>query len=62
LTQNDFNKILPSAVDEGLYMLGDSSKQAILFHDETFQPKKENISNMAKFKKTLARAEVSKYG
>jgi hypothetical protein len=55
LTQNDFNKILLSAVDEGLCLLGDSSKQAILFHLETsFQVKEENIpSNLTEFKKAL---------
>jgi hypothetical protein len=57
LTQNDFNKILLSAVDEGLCLLGDSSKQAILFHLETsFQLKEENIpSNLTEFKKALER-------
>jgi hypothetical protein len=55
LTQNDFNKILLSAVDEGLCLLGDSSKEAILFHLETsFQLKKENIpNNLTEFKKAL---------
>lgn len=55
LTQNDFNKTLLSAVDEGLCLLGDSSKQAILFHLETsFQVKEENIpSNLTEFKKAL---------
>ena len=55
LTQNDFNKVLLSAVDEGLCLLGDSSKQAILFHLETsFQVKEENIpSNLTEFKKAL---------
>lgn len=55
LTQNDFNKILLSAVDEGLCLLGDSSKQAILFHLETsFQVKEENIpSNLTEFKRAL---------
>ena len=55
LTQDDFNKILLSAVDEGLCLLGDSSKQAILFHlEESFQLKEENIpSNLTEFKKAL---------
>jgi hypothetical protein len=55
LTQNDFDKILLSAVVEGLCLLGDSSKQAIIFHLETsFQLKEENIpSNLTEFKKAL---------
>jgi len=55
LTTNDFNKILRSAVDEGLCLLGDSSRQAILFHLEaSFQLKEENIpSNLTEFKKAL---------
>jgi hypothetical protein len=55
LAQNEFNKILLSAVDEGQGLLGDSSKQAILFHLETsFQVKEENIpSNLTEFKKAL---------
>ena len=55
LTQNDFNKVLLSAVDEGLCLLGDSSRQAILFHLETsFQLKEESIpSNLTKFKRAL---------
>ncbi|HVP16165.1 MAG TPA: hypothetical protein VMT42_02235 [candidate division Zixibacteria bacterium] len=55
MTQCDFNKILLSAVDEGLCLLGDSSKQAILFHlEDSFQLKEENIpSNLTEFKKAL---------
>jgi hypothetical protein len=55
LTTNDFNKILLSAVDEGLCLLGDSSRQAILFHLEaSFQLKEENIpSNLTEFKRAL---------
>lgn len=55
LTQNEFNNILLSAVDESLCLLGDSSKQAILFHLEiSFQVKEENIpSNLTEFKKAL---------
>jgi hypothetical protein len=55
LTQHDFNKILLFAVDEGLCLLGDSSKQAILFHlEDSFQLKEENIpSNLTEFKKAL---------
>jgi hypothetical protein len=55
LTQNDFDKILLSAVGESLCLLGDSSKQAMIFHLETsFQLKEENIpSNLTEFKKAL---------
>ncbi len=55
LTPDDFNKILLSAVDEGLCLLGESSKQAIIFHlEDSFQLKEENIpSNLTEFKKAL---------
>jgi hypothetical protein len=55
LTLNDFNKILLSAVDEGLCLLGDSSKKAILLHLETsFRLKKESIPfNLTEIKKAL---------
>lgn len=55
MTQNDFEKILLSAVDEGLCLLGDSSKQSILFRLETsFELKEDNIpSNVAEFNKAL---------
>lgn len=55
MTQDDFDKILLSAVGEGLCLLGDSSKQEIIFHLETsFQLKEENIpSNLTEFKKAL---------
>jgi len=55
LTQDDFNKILTSAVDEGLCLLGDSPKQAILFHlEDSFELKEESIpSNLTEFKKAL---------
>jgi hypothetical protein len=55
LTQDDFDKILLSAVEEGLCLLGDSSKQAIIFHlESSFQLKEENIpSNLTGFKKAL---------
>jgi hypothetical protein len=55
LTQDDFDKILMSAVEEGLCLLGDSSKQAIIFHLETsFQLKEGNIpSNLTEFKRAL---------
>ena len=55
MTQNDFNEILLSAVDEGLRSLGGSSKQAILFRLETsFELKEESIpSNLTEFNKAL---------
>jgi hypothetical protein len=55
LPQNNFSKILLSAVDESLSSLGDSSKQAIFFHLETaFKIKKENIpSDLTEFSKAL---------
>jgi hypothetical protein len=55
LTQDDFDKILLSAIEEGLCLLGDSSKQAIIFHLETsFRLREENIpSNLTEFKKAL---------
>jgi hypothetical protein len=55
LTQNDFNKILLSAVDEGLCFLGKSSEEAILYHLQTsFQLEKENIPlNLTEFQKAL---------
>jgi hypothetical protein len=55
LIQDDFDKILLSAVDEGLCLLGNSPKQAILFHLENpFQIKEENIpSNLKQFRRAL---------
>ena len=55
MTQDDFNKVLLSAVDESLCLLGDSPKQAILFHlESTFKIKEESIpSNLAGFKNAL---------
>jgi len=44
LSKRDFEKILLEAVDEGLYSLGDSAKQAIYFHlEKSFNIKKEEI-------------------
>jgi hypothetical protein len=46
LPENNFRRVLLDAVDESLSSLGDSPKQAILFHLETsFKLKKENIPN-----------------
>ncbi len=51
----DFQKTFLEAVEEGLSTLGDSPKQAILFHSEnTFKIKREEISqNLTEFQKAL---------
>ena len=55
MPQNNFSKILLAAVEEGLSSLGDSPKQAILFHLETsFKIKREHIpANLTEFAKAL---------
>jgi hypothetical protein len=55
LPQNDFSKILLAAVEESLSSLGDSPKQAILFHlESSFNIKKEHIpENITEFTKAL---------
>jgi len=55
LSQSNFEKILLSAVEEGLSSLGDSSKNAIFFHlENSFKIKKEKIpSNLKEFKEAL---------
>lgn len=55
LTQNCFSKILLSAVEESLSLLGESPKQAILFHlENSFNLKKEKIpTNITEFSKAL---------
>lgn len=55
MPQNNFSKILLVAVEEGLSSLGDSPKQAILFHLETsFKIKREHIpANLTEFAKAL---------
>jgi len=55
LPQNHFSKILLSAVEESLSSLGDSPKQAILFHlESSFKIKKEKIpANLTEFAKAL---------
>ena len=55
MTHDDFDKILLSAVDESLRLLGESSKQAIIFHlEDSFQLKEENIpANLTEFTKAL---------
>jgi hypothetical protein len=55
LPQNKLKKNLLEAVEEGFSSLGDSPKQAILFHLETsFEIKKDNIpANLTEFAKAL---------
>jgi len=55
LPQKEFGKILLTAVEESLSSLGDSPKQAILFHLEaSFKLKKESIpTNLTEFAKAL---------
>jgi hypothetical protein len=55
MPQNSFRKILLEAVDESLSSLGDSPKQAILFHlERSFKIKKERIpENITEFTKAL---------
>lgn len=55
MTQNNFSKLLLSAVEESLSSLGDSPKKAILFHLEaSFNLKKEKIlTNLTEFAKAL---------
>ena len=55
MSQNNFKKILLDAVEESLSSLGDSPKQAILFHlESSFKIKKEHIpENITEFTKAL---------
>jgi hypothetical protein len=55
LSQNSFSKILLAAVEESLSSLGNSPKQAILFHlEDSFNIKKEHIpENITEFAKAL---------
>jgi hypothetical protein len=55
LPQSRFEEILLAAIEEGLSSLGDSPKQAILFHLEcSFKIKKECIpENIPEFAKAL---------
>jgi len=44
LPRNEFDRLLLEAVDEGLSILGESSKQAIYFHlERSFSIKKDEI-------------------
>jgi hypothetical protein len=46
MPNEEFEKLLVEAIDEGLSSLGESPKQAILFHlENTFNIKKQEISN-----------------
>lgn len=55
MPQNNFSKVLLAAVEESLSSLGDSPKQAILFHlESSFKIKKEHIpENITEFTKAL---------
>ncbi|MEM3731710.1 MAG: hypothetical protein QW667_07270 [Candidatus Bathyarchaeia archaeon] len=55
MSQNDLNKILLEAIEEGLSILGESSKHAILFHLEImFKIRREDIpNNLTEFIKAL---------
>jgi hypothetical protein len=55
LPQNNFKEILLAAVEESLSSLGDSPKQAILFHlQDTFKIEVEHIpENITEFAKAL---------
>lgn len=57
MSQNDFSKILLSAVEESLSSLGDSSKQAVFFHLEaSFKIKRESIpAQLTEFTDALER-------
>jgi len=44
LSRKDFDKLLLEAVDEGLSLMGESSKQAIYFHlEKSFNIKRQEI-------------------
>jgi hypothetical protein len=46
MPNDEFEKFLVEAIDESLSSLGESPKQAILFHlENTFKIKKQDISN-----------------
>ncbi|MGB9741059.1 MAG: hypothetical protein ACP5IM_04190 [Candidatus Bathyarchaeia archaeon] len=55
MSQSEFSKIILSTVDESLSTLGDSPKQAIMFHlENSFNIKKETIpTNITDFVKAL---------
>lgn len=55
MTSKDFQKTFLEALEEGLSSLGESPKQAILFHlENSFKIKREEIPrNLTEFKKAL---------
>ncbi|MEM2463250.1 MAG: hypothetical protein QXY07_01035 [Candidatus Bathyarchaeia archaeon] len=55
LTPKDFQRTILDAVEEGLATLGESPKQAILFHlENTFKlPREEIPRNLTEFRKAL---------
>lgn len=55
MTPKDFQKTILEAIEEGLSTLGESPKQAILFHlENTFKLRQEEIpKNLTEFKKAL---------
>jgi len=55
LPENNFRKILLTAVEESLSSLGDSPKQAIFFHlENSFKIEREGIpTNLTEFAKAL---------
>lgn len=55
LSPKDFQRTILDAVEEGLATLGESPKQAILFHlEKTFKlPREEIPRNLTEFKKAI---------
>ncbi|MEM1566770.1 MAG: hypothetical protein QW510_06815 [Candidatus Bathyarchaeia archaeon] len=55
MTLKNFQKTILDAIEEGLSTLGDSPKQAILFHlENTFKLRREEIpENLTEFRKAL---------
>ncbi|MEM0095015.1 MAG: hypothetical protein QW660_00035 [Candidatus Bathyarchaeia archaeon] len=55
MTPKDFQKTILEAIEEGLSTLGESPKQAILFHiEKTFKLRREEIpQNLTEFQKAL---------
>ncbi|MGQ9624276.1 MAG: hypothetical protein ACUVT9_02780 [Candidatus Bathycorpusculaceae bacterium] len=65
MPQKEFQKTLLTAIDEGLSSLGESPKQAIIFHlENSFKLRKEEIpANLTEFSKALEKifGEGAKY-
>lgn len=55
MVENNFDKALLSAIEEGLCPLGDSSREAIFFHlEKSFDIRKEDIpTRLKEFKEAL---------